>query len=194
MFSNFQYGFDENLHKNFQNWPQGTMTQIRTKIRYHHFVDLVTFFGRNLEAKELSSVIFSAKIWPNGTPSNPFVARLHAPNVGLSSHLFVPNKKSIRGCDAIDPKMLRIYCVSAVGIADTTSSLRSSPLPANAGRALTALHLIYECYRILQFDSVCPCGVLWQTCGWPVEYAPLLLLITNKLASKLSQQYTHIVA
>lgn len=150
------------IQQKFQKSPQGTMTQLHPKMRYQHFVVISTFFGHNLEVKEPSSLIFGTKIGPKGTPSNPIVERLYAPNVGTSLHLFVPNKKSIRGCDAIVPKMLRIYCHSALGIAETTSSLRSSPLPTNVGRALTALHLISECSRILQFDSVCPCGVLWQ--------------------------------
>lgn len=80
-------------------------------------------------SKGLGPSNFEAKIETRWTRSNPYVARLYAPNVGTSSHLFVPNKKSIRGCDAIMPKMLRIYCHSALGIAETTSSLRSSPLP-----------------------------------------------------------------
>ena len=136
------------------------MTHFDPILRYHHFVDFSTLIGRHLGSKELGPSTFGAKIETRWTRPNPYVARLYAPNVGKSSHLFVPNKKSIRGCDAIDPKMLRIYCVSAVGIADTTSSLCSVTTPHYVGRALTALRSISECYRILQLHSVCPCGVL----------------------------------
>ena len=106
------------------------MTHFDPILRYHHFVDFSTLIGRHLGSKELGPSTFGAKIDIGWTRPNPYVARLYAPNVGKSSHLFVPNKKSIRGCDAIDPKMLRICCVSAVGIADTTDlRFARSPLP-----------------------------------------------------------------
>lgn len=136
------------------------MTHFDTILRYHHFVDFSTLIGRHLGSKGLGPSTFGAKIEPRWTRPNPYVARLYAPNVGTSSHLFVPNKKSIRGCDAIDPKMLRIYCVSAVGIADTTDLRFARSHFAFHARALTALRSISECYRILQLHSVCPCGVL----------------------------------
>lgn len=93
------------------------------------FPDFSTFIRHWQGSNTLSASTFWTKNGAVCTQPNPFIARLYAPNVGTSSHLFVPNKKSIRGCDAIMPKMLRIYCHSALGIAETTSSLRSSPLP-----------------------------------------------------------------
>ena len=136
------------------------MTHFDPILRYHHFVDFSTSIGRHLGSKGLGPSTFGTKIETRWTRPNPYVARLYAPNVGTSSHLFVPNKKSIRGCDAIDPKMLRICCVSAVGIADTTDLRFARSHFAFHARALTALHFVFECYRILQLRFVCPFGVL----------------------------------
>ena len=64
------------------------------------FPDFSTFIRHCQGSKGLGPSTFGTKIEPRWTRPNPYVARLYAPNVGTSSHLFVPNKKSIRGCDA----------------------------------------------------------------------------------------------
>lgn len=103
------HGFDSKIVPILQNMGVGTVTQIQAFSSSIANLEFSTKIWRNDEPKELGSTTFVAKIWTRVPHPNPYEFWLHAPNVGSSSTLFVPNKKSIRGCDAIEKKMLRIF-------------------------------------------------------------------------------------
>lgn len=109
IFSFLLNGFDSKNVPILQNMGVGTVTQIQAFSSSIANLEFSTKIWRNDEPKELGSTTFVAKIWTRVPHPNPYECWLHAPNVGSSSTLFVPNKKSIRGCDAIEKKMLRIF-------------------------------------------------------------------------------------
>lgn len=150
-------GFDSKIVPILQNMGVGTVTQIQAFSSSIANLEFSTKIWRNDEPKELGSTTFVTKIWTRVPHPNPYECWLHAPNVGSSSTLFVPNKKSIRGCDAIEKKCSAFFPLSARHSRDNflTSFVTTH---SYAVRALTALHSFSNAFAFSNFLPLAPAG------------------------------------
>ena len=142
--------FDSKIVPILQNMGVGTVTQIQAVSSSIANLEFSTKIWRNDEPKELGSTTFVTKIWTRVPHPNPYECWLHAPNVGSSSTLFVPNKKEHKRLWRNREKNAPHFSLSALGIAETTSSLRSSPLTAT----LFGLLLRYTHFRMPSHSQI----------------------------------------
>lgn len=110
LFHNFITGlWTKNCKQFFKSMVDGpwhNFNQNRVPLRFQYFQ---YFHVHHPYPKGLGPFNLTHKIWPKWTFTNPYFVTVYAPNVGTPLTLFLRNKKSIRGCDAIEKKMLRIF-------------------------------------------------------------------------------------
>ena len=110
LFHNFKTGlWTKNCTQFFKSMVDGPwhkFNQNRVPLRFQYFQ---YFHVPHPYPKGPGPFNLTHKIWTKWTFTNPYFVTVYAPNVGTPLTLFLRNKKSIRGCDAIEKKMLRIF-------------------------------------------------------------------------------------
>lgn len=158
----YSKGLVQNRYRICDRMRRYPVTQKRRKSMPLPFIDLSTFSTRHPVPNGRLPSGFASNFSTYGHAPNPCPTCLYAPNVGSARHLSVPDKKSIRGCDALVPKLLR-NCWHFGGRHSRHNFLTSfvtAPSLRWSGPYCTPLRL-----RMLSHSPTgfaCPCGVLCE--------------------------------
>lgn len=151
LFHNFKTGlWTKNCLQFFKSMVDGpwhNFAQNRVPLRFQYFQ---YFHVPHPYPKGPGPFNLTHKIWPKWTFTNLYFVTVYAPNVGTPLTLFLRNKKEHKRLWRNREKNAPHFSLSALGIAETTSSLRSSPLTAS----LFGLLLRYSHLRMLTHSPI----------------------------------------